>query len=221
MSNIFRYSHSKRQEKLKEANNNNLVKAEENPKTKNQVVNPAAKITQQQQEVKEKPQQKKLPRSSKTTSSIPMGAFAYEEEIIETYKYTEETRPLTSMKQNLVTTSTRLDLGEGSLSFDVPIVTSESNFTDSDRSKVTATACSADEAWSNASCSDRETLREETSGIINRKAHSTVATTPHSPTDDERYRSNSFSFVYKPSCTYTCSKESPRRSGIPRWTPRT
>ena len=130
-----------------------------------------------------------------------MGSFAYEEEVIETYKYTEE-RPL----KKKVNTDTRLDFGEtASFSFDVPIVTSESNTcTDSERSKVTC-----DENTDNSVCSDREKLTE----TGNRKAYSL---TTNSPTEE-----HNFSFSYKPSCTYTCKNESPRRSAIPRWTPRT
>ena len=171
---------SKRQEKTKEAN-------------KSLKENPTIKVTQEKA------------RPPNTINSYPMGAFAYEEEIIETYKYTED-RPL--RKKNI---ETRLDLGEAaSLSFDVPIVTSESNdYTDSERSKVTGDEHTDHSETFSFVCSEREKLTD----TENRKAYSV---TTHSPTDERN-----FSFVYRPSCYYTCSKESPRKSAIPRWTPRT
>ncbi|XP_066918084.1 titin homolog [Clytia hemisphaerica] len=135
------------------------------------------------------------PRSTRTVTKVPMGGFTYEEEVIETFKYIED-RPL--KKQ-----TNRFDLcgTDGSLSFDVPVVTSETHTSDTESAKFTSDENTDSEA--SARCSDRELLTRTGS-----KMYSTNVI--HSPSEER-------SFVYKPTMKYTCSNESPRRSAIPRF----
>ena len=168
--------HSERQKKLQEANQQNG--------------------TSQTTQTKEKPTVQNIqPRSTKTVARVPMGGFTYEEEVIETFKYIED-RPL---KKD----TNRFDLcgTDGSLSFDVPVVTSEAHTSDTESAKFTSDENTDSEA--SARCSDRELLTKTGS-----KMYSTNLI--HSPSEER-------SFVYKPTMKYTCSNDSPRKSAIPRF----
>lgn len=113
-------------------------------------------------------------RSTTSSKQVQLGGFGYEEEIIETYEYTEDRPILTTQARKI--NDVDEDDHDCFLTFDIPMVTSESLSSilkSPDEVSVTSSTNTGDDY---SQCSDRDSSRKE----FSRSYAPYYATTPSS-----------------------------------------